>query len=171
MDKKEYDRLRYIANKEKRKQQVNNYYQNNKQKIKEYQQKYSQTENGKQKINKRHREAYSKNPERIQVNNKKYRESDKGKETIKAYEESDKYKKQSKIARWKHQGIITDDFDNIHSIYMNTTNCDYCKKEFMNSLDRHLDHDHSIKDNNNIRGILCRTCNTTDVLKGCPPIF
>ena len=81
------------------------------------------------------------------------------------------YKKQSKIARWKRSGMITDDWENVYSISMNTTNCDYCKKEFMNSLDRCLDHDHSIKDNNNIRGILCRPCNVKDVLKGCPPIF
>ena len=118
--------------------------------------KYSQTEKGKIADKK---------------SSKKYVEYNKEKVAIKAYKESDKYKKQSKIARWKHLGIITDDFDNIHSIYMNTTNCDYCKKEFMNSLDRCLDHDHSIKDNNNIRGILCRSCNVKDVLKGCPPIF
>ena len=111
------------------------------------------------------------NDPRIQANIKKYRESEKGKKIIKAYEESDKYKKQSKIARWKHLGIITDDWENVYNIYIDTTNCDYCKKEFVNSLERNLDHDHSIKDNNNIRGILCRVCNTTDVLKNCPPIF
>ena len=99
---------------------------------------------------------------------------------IKAYRDKHKEKKRQwdlnnpnkvRIGQWKAQGIITDDFDNVYNIYIDTTNCDYCKKEFMNSLDRHLDHDHSIKDNNNIRGILCRVCNTTDVLKNCPPIF
>ena len=118
--------------------------------------KYSQTEKGKiadKKYNKKYVEC---NKEKVAKTKKEW--------SINNYDKV-------KISCWKNRGIITDDFDNIHSIYMNTTNCDYCKKEFMNSLDRCLDHDHSIKDNNNIRGILCRSCNVKDVLKGCPPIF
>tara|TARA_R110002167_G_scaffold26068_1_gene89845 strand:- start:44 stop:412 length:369 start_codon:yes stop_codon:yes gene_type:complete len=118
--------------------------------------------------------------ERNKIAVNKYRESAKGKQSNKAYRDKNKAKKREwdlnnhnkiRIAHWKQQGIITDDWENVYNIYIDTTNCDYCKKEFMNSLDRNLDHDHSIKDNNNIRGILCRVCNTTDVLKGCPPIF
>ncbi len=169
MDKKEYDRLRYIANKEKRKKQVSEYYQANKDKVKDYQKKYSQTEEGRQKINERQKKLYKKNPEKFAKSTAKWVKNNP--EKVKAYQESDLYKKQHKISRWKHQGIITNDWNNVHEIYMNTTNCDYCNKEFKNSLDRNLDHDHNINDSNNIRGILCRVCNTSDVLKGCPPIF
>lgn len=167
MDKKEYDRLRYIANRDKKLLQVKNYYQEHKQKVQDYQKEYNII--NKDKLNERQKEYYKKYPEKFNIKNKKWRDNNPKK--VKEYEESDKYKKQSKIARWKHQGIITEDWDNIHNIYMDTTNCDYCKKKFKNSLDRQLDHDHSLEDNNNIRGILCRVCNTTDVLKNCPPIF
>ena len=167
MNKKEYDRLRYIANKEKRKQQVKDYYQANKEKVKEYQQDYN--ENNRDKLNERQKQYYKKDPEKFHKKNKKWK--DNNPEKVKAYEESDLYKKQSKIARWKNQGIIHDDWENIHIIYMNTNNCDYCKKQFKNTLDRQLDHNHNITDSNNIRGILCRVCNTSDVLADSPTIF
>ena len=117
---------------------------------------------------------------------KKYMESDKGKE---AKKRADKKYRETKngiekrnfwrannhnkemISIWKSRCIITDDWDNVYDVYINTTNCDYCNKKFKDNKDRHLDHDHSIKDDNNIRGILCCRCNTTDVLKGYPTIF
>jgi len=167
MDKKEYDRLRYIANKEKRKKQVSEYYQANKDKVKEYQKNYDML--NRDKINDRQKQYYKKDPEKFAKRNAEWAKNNP--EKVKAYQESSLYKKQHKISRWKHQGIITNDWNNVYEIYMNTTNCDYCNKKFKDSLDRHLDHDHDIKDNNNIRGILCRVCNTSDVLKGCPPIF
>jgi len=167
MNKKEYDRLRYLANKEKRKQQVKDYYQSNKEKVKEYRKNYN--ENNRDKLNERQKELYKKDPEKIQKNNKKWR--DNNPEKVKAYQESDLYKKQSKIARWKHQGIIHDDWENIYDIYMDTNNCDYCKKQFKNTLERNLDHNHNITESNNIRGILCRQCNLKDVLADSPTIF
>ena len=135
--------------------------------------------------------------ERRRIANKKYRESDKGKASHKKWYEQNKEKntiackkyRETKngiekrniwrvnnhdkecIFRWIHKGIITTDWDNVYDVYINTTNCNYCNKKFKDNLDRHLDHDHSIKDDNNIRGILCRVCNTTDVLKGNPTIF
>ncbi len=171
MNKKEYDRLRYLANKEKRKQQVKDYYQANKEKVKEYQKDYN--ENNRDKIQQRQKEyqqkEYKKDPEKFHKKNKKWRNNNP--EKVKAYEESDLYKKQCKIRRWKHQGIIHNDWENIHDIYMDTNNCDYCKKQFKNTLDRNLDHNHNITESNNIRGILCRVCNTSDVLADSPTIF
>ena len=167
MDKKEYDRLRYIANKEKRKKQVSEYYQANKDKVKEYQKNYDML--NRDKINERQKQYYKKDPEKFAKRNAEWAKNNP--EKVKAYQESSLYEKKSKIARWKHQGIITNDYNNVYEVYINTTNCDYCNKEFKNSLDRHLDHDHNINDSNNIRGILCRVCNTSDVLKGYPPIF
>ena len=116
--------------------------------------------------------------ERWRIATAKYRL--KNKDKIKAYR--DKHKEQKRlwdlnnhdkvrIAQWRDIGIITNDWDNVYDVYINTTNCDYCNKKFKDNLDRHLDHDHSITDDNNIRGILCRVCNTSDVLKGYPTIF
>ena len=137
--------------------------------------------------------------ERNRIASKKYRESSKGKAKRKAYNQENKAKmteysknhynqnkdrKQSlakiwrnnnhnkeTIIRWKQYGIITDDWENIYDIYMDTNNCNYCNKKFKNTLDRHLDHNHNITDSNNIRGILCRVCNTSDVLADSPTIF
>ena len=71
------------------------------------------------------------------------------------------------INSWKFQGIIWNDYDIIYDLYINATICDYCSKEFKNSLDKCCDHNHAITDANNIRGFLCRECNFKDVLKGC----
>jgi hypothetical protein len=61
--------------------------------------------------------------------------------------------------RFKHP-VITD-FDVIYDIYINTHKCDFCKKTFKDSFDRCLDHCHM---SGSPRGILCRSCNTLDVL-------
>ena len=104
----------------------------------------------------------------------------KNKDKIKEYRDNHKESKRHwdlnnhrkiRKAQWRSQGIITNDWDNVYNVYINTTNCDHCNKKFKDNLDRNLDHDHSINDSNNIRGILCRVCNTSDVLKGYPPIF
>ena len=68
--------------------------------------------------------------------------------------------KQNRIAKWKSRGIECD-YDAIYEIYINTHNCDYCGKKFKSSQDRQLDHDH---ESGAVRGILCISCNTRDVL-------
>ena len=71
------------------------------------------------------------------------------------------------ISQWKcTHGIICDDYEVIYWIYVSTIDCNFCHKIFKDSLDRNLDHNHSITDSYNIRGILCRDCNTKDKLKG-----
>ena len=126
------------------------YYNKNKDKVKVYRDK------NKDKIKELSKNHYIKNKDRKQELAKIWRGNNHHKESI---------------IRWKQYGIITNDWDNVYEIYMDTTNCNYCNKQFKNTLDRHLDHDHDIKDDNNIRGILCRVCNTSDVLKGYPTIF
>jgi len=126
------------------------YYNKNKDKAKAYRDK------NKEKMNEYSKNHYIKNKDRKQEIAKIWRVNNHNKESI---------------IRWKGYGIITDDWENVHDIYMDTTNCNYCNKQFKNTLDRHLDHDHAITDSNNIRGILCRDCNTKDVLKGYPTIF
>ena len=50
--------------------------------------------------------------------------------------------------------------EQIYDIYIHSSECDRCKKKFKDSLDRCLDHDHDITDDFNVRGIVCRSCNT-----------
>ena len=128
------------------------------------------------------KEYREKNKEKIKETRKKYRE--KNREKIKAYREKNKDKekeylreyqkkyrqtdvgiKKRRISVWKSKGIIFHDYNWLYNVYICRHNCGYCDKEFKNDLDRHLDHDHDIDDYNNVRGIICRSCNVKDVLK------
>ena len=87
----------------------------------------------------------------VNIYQKKYRESEKGK---KAY----------KIASWKSQGIISSNWDLLYEKFINTTNCQLCNIELIEGKktnSRCLDHDHNIKDADNVRYILCHKCNNT----------
>ena len=114
--------------------------------LKEYRQK------NKEKIKQGNKEYYDNNKQKVNEYNKEYRKTDKGKKSI-------------RISHWKNWGIIFHDYNWLYDLYIARTHCDYCKNDFKNDLDRHLDHDHSINDDNNVRAILCRSCNSKDVLK------
>ena len=67
--------------------------------------------------------------------------------------------KSDTIFKWKSRGLIYNDYDELYEIYIKTTNCWYCQKEFKNSSDRCMDHDHST---GLFRKIVCRACNNCD---------
>ena len=92
---------------------------------------------------------------------KKYKLSDKGREANKRYYLSDKGKKCKRIYIWKARGVICD-FETIHEIYFNTSNCDLCNIELQTGINKTLDHCHSC---GTVRGILCSNCNKADKLK------
>jgi len=69
------------------------------------------------------------------------------------------------IGNWKQRGIICSDYDALYERYLNTTNCQKCDVLLTRGLSRTgkcLDHDHSIDDRENVRGVLCRACNSND---------
>tara|TARA_R110002153_G_scaffold2977_1_gene14050 strand:+ start:40 stop:696 length:657 start_codon:yes stop_codon:yes gene_type:complete len=70
-----------------------------------------------------------------------------------------KYHKYNTISNWKYKGVLYDDWDELYYTYIRTLNCSHCNKEFKNSLDRHLDHDH---ETGLLRAIVCRGCNIHD---------
>jgi hypothetical protein len=69
-----------------------------------------------------------------------------------------------RISNWKTRGIIFCDYDLLYDIYINTTHCDICKIKFTEDKQRSnttrcLDHDHNINDCENVRAVVCHSCN------------
>jgi len=97
-----------------------------------------------------HRQWYHKNREKILQQQKEYHQTEKS-------------KKSNRISDWKRQGIIFHDYDLLYEIYLQTTHCDECKC-LLNQCQKSrkcLDHDHIITDDNNVRNILCHSCNAS----------
>ena len=67
--------------------------------------------------------------------------------------------KNNTIKNWKLRGLIYNDYDDLYEVYIKTMQCQHCNKEFKNSRDRCMDHDHST---GLFRKIVCRLCNTHD---------
>ena len=74
------------------------------------------------------------------------------------------WKKTHSKSQWKLAGIILNDFNKTYDdYYIKTHFCEYCDNPFKNNQDRQMDHDHSILNRQNIRGVLCAGCNMADV--------
>ena len=106
------------------------------------------------------------NPDKVKEFNRKYNleNKEKRKEFSRKWrlENPEKYDRSRRIYKWKYQGIIFHDYDLLHDIYIQTTHCDLCNIFLTNdnsSAQKCLDHDHSITDDNNVRNVLCRSCN------------
>ena len=141
---REYNRQYNLKNKEKISQKQKEYREKNREKLKE---------SDKQK--------YLKNKEKILQRNKEYK---------KEWRETPQGKKSHRITNWKQYGILCFDFDLLYDLFLKTTHCEYCDCElttdrYIKPTTRCLDHDHSITDKFNIRGVLCNLCNKKDVLK------
>ena len=73
-------------------------------------------------------------------------------------------KKNKKIYSWKKQGIICNDWNSFYYKFIQINYCECCYCELTSggnnkSNTRVLDHDHNITDKENIRNILCNSCN------------
>lgn len=103
-----------------------------------------------------HKKWYQANKDKIAVKHKKYRETEGYKISQSKYRQSEL----GKIRDWKGKGMISDNWHQVYETYIMTTCCNYCNKEFINNIDKHLDHNH---DTGEIRGVLCRSCNLRDI--------
>ena len=63
------------------------------------------------------------------------------------------------IRNWKRRGVIHTDYNALYDKYINTTRCNHCDKEFKDSRDRCMDHDHNT---GLFRNIVCKWCNNKD---------
>ncbi len=101
------------------------------------------------------KQYYLKNKEKIRKYRKQY--DDRYYRTVKG-------KKNNRINKWKSRGVIFFDFDLLNEIYINTTHCDLCnvkltEDRWSTSTTRCLDHDHTITEYDNVRNVLCQSCN------------
>jgi len=85
-----------------------------------------------------------------------------------SYYTNQKEYKRLMIVSWKRIGVKYDDFDDLYEVYIKTLNCSHCLKEFKNSRDRQLDHDHQ---SGKFRAIVCNACNVRDSYLKYPPHF
>tara|TARA_R110002020_G_scaffold456775_1_gene673432 strand:- start:139 stop:450 length:312 start_codon:yes stop_codon:yes gene_type:complete len=64
------------------------------------------------------------------------------------------------ISNWIKRGVKTKNLKDIyHKKYIPATHCEACNKEFINTRDRCLDHDHTT---GKFRQIICQKCNNRD---------
>ena len=151
-EKKAYTKAYTKAHKREKKAWSKVHYQSHKEERKAYSKAYNQT-------HREERKAYSK------VHYQSHKEERKA--YSKAYSKTPAGIKTGRIYMWKVHGIIFTDVEAFYDRYLAATHCEHCSANFKDSQDRHADHDHSITDGPNIRGILCRSCNLRDVLKDC----
>ena len=57
---------------------------------------------------------------------------------------------------WKRIGLNMDNFEHIYQEYIHTTHCQLCNKQFENTRERQMEHDHQTGE---FRNIVCRSCN------------
>ena len=99
---------------------------------------------------------------------KEYREKnkEKAKQKEREYRQTEAGKKSARIRQWKYKGIITEDYDTLYEKYLNTKNCELCSvvlttSRYTTKTTRCLDHDHDITDRDNVRNIVCHSCNSS----------
>jgi len=112
---------------------------------KEYQEKYKQSEKGK---------------EAQQKAQKKYQQTEKYKEARQKFLQSEKGKKSIRISDWKLSGVKCDDWNELYEYYVNCWECENCGVELIEgnygNNKRVLDHCHKT---GKFRNVLCNSCN------------
>jgi len=122
-------------------------------------------EKNKEKIAERKKEYQKENKEKIAEYNKEYKKENKEKiaeyqkEYHKEYDKTPQGIKSNTISGWKSYGLVHEDYDALYETYLQTKECNVCKKVFETSYDRCMDHDHTT---GLFRQVLCRGCNIYD---------
>lgn len=91
------------------------------------------------------------------MKNRREKNKEKQREYHKNYSKTEKGKRSQRISEWKYKGLISDDYDSIYDRYINTHECDCCKKQITEGkAGRIMDHDHKT---GKFRNVLCHNCN------------
>jgi len=132
---------------EERKAYMKEYRQDNKDKIKAYNQPYM----------KAWRAA---NKEKISAYNKEWNKANKEAVSAwhKAYNQTDLGIKKRRMNNWRFRGV-NDVNEELYEYYKNCVKCEACGNSFTESSNKCLDHDHKTGD---FRQVLCRGCNNHD---------
>jgi len=103
------------------------------------------------------------NKERFAARYKVYYEENKEKKTAqyKAYCKTEQGKKMKRMKNWRSYGVNNVN-DELYDYFMSCGKCEACGKEFTDTYNKCLDHDH---DTGDFRYVLCRSCNTKDSWK------
>jgi|DEB0MinimDraft_6_1074348.scaffolds.fasta_scaffold06391_3 hypothetical protein len=106
------------------------------------------------------RRHFEKNRESILEKKRLFYSNNKDKDYYKreTYADTYQFKKTHTISNWKYRGVVGD-YDSLYEMYIKSTHCDVCKKEYKNIRDRCLDHDH---ETGLFRQFLCTRCNVLD---------
>ena len=99
-----------------------------------------------------------KNKEKEKLRHKKYHNE----HLEKRHQQANEWKKNNpmngRISSWKYQGMIDADWSSVYEMFIAQTNCWICNKDF-SECKKCLDHDHTIKDDDNLRYVCCQVCN------------
>ena len=121
-------------------------------------------ENNKEKINERNRLYRENNKEKEKERHRLYNENnkEKEKERLRAYGQTEQGKRSYRIRKWRHRGIVCENFDNLYDYYINCKDCEHCGIELTvdkrsTPTTRCLDHCH---ESGMFRDVLCHSCNT-----------
>jgi len=75
-----------------------------------------------------------------------------------------KYHKSKTKTSWKHRGLMwssEEEFDEIYSRVILSTNCELCNKPYKSNKHRHMDHAHCIDNKFGwFRNVVCTRCNS-----------
>jgi hypothetical protein len=93
---------------------------------KEYYQK------NKEKLKQQFKDNYKKNKQRYKENSKKWKQNNK-----------EKAKKSDTISDWKQKGLICDNYDQVYQLWLDSTHCDKCGCQYTNKNHKDMEHCHT----------------------------
>jgi len=93
-----------------------------------------------------HKEYYQRNKEKLRQQQKEWRQNNK-----------EKTKKSNTLGEWKSNGLISENYDQVYQLYLDSTQCSKCGYQYTKQNVKCMDHCHTT---GKFRAIVCNLCNT-----------